>query len=460
MLFNSITFLYFFVVTTSLFFILPHKYRWLLLLFASLYFYMFYKPVYILILIYTILVDYFSGILIEKSNSPKYKKIFLYFSIFANIGVLFFFKYFNFFNSNLSYVLDLLSVKNNIPFLDIILPIGLSFHTFQALSYTIEVYRGNQSAEKHLGYYSLYVLFYPQLVAGPIERPQNILYQLHEEKTFNFDNAIVGLQLIFFGLFKKIVIADRLSVYVNEIYANTNQHYSLSIFIATVFFSIQIYCDFSGYSDIAKGTAKVLGYDLMLNFNFPYFAKSISGFWSRWHISLSTWFRDYVYIPLGGNRVSNLKLYRNIIIVFLLSGFWHGANWTFIIWGLIHALLLIFENIFLKKNLFLKTLFSNQLITFLLVSFTWIFFRSESIEKAILIFKKLFSFSFVFNLNELSAGKGPLNLLFSFFFITLLFFIEKFEINKKINFFLTLMFILLIIYFGNYGNNEFIYFQF
>jgi alginate O-acetyltransferase complex protein AlgI len=459
MLFNSISFIYFFLITVVLYFILPHKNRWLLLLLASAYFYMAYKPIFILILVYTIIVDYFAAIAIEDSILITKKKIFLILSLFANIGVLFFFKYFNFFSDNINLLLDNFHLNKRIPILDIILPIGLSFHTFQAISYTIEVYRGKQKAERHIGYYSLYVLFFPQLVAGPIERPQNVLHQFHEKKYFNYENSVKGFQLIIFGLFKKIVIADRLSIYVNEIYKNPDQHYSLSILIAALFFSIQIYCDFSGYSDIAKGSAKILGYDLMLNFNYPYFSKNISEFWSRWHISLSTWFRDYVYIPLGGNRVSNIKYYRNILIVFGLSGFWHGANWTFIIWGIAHAFLLVFESIF-NKNRIVNFLLFNQFSTFLIISLTWIFFRSENILQSMQIFNRLFSFSFQYNLNEISAGKGPLNLIFSTTFIIILLFIEKFKIHEKNNKYIISIFILLILLFGNYGNNEFIYFQF
>jgi alginate O-acetyltransferase complex protein AlgI len=420
---------------------------------------MFYKPVFIFILIYTILVDYLAALAIENSVSIKRRKLFLTLSIFANIGVLIFFKYINFININISFLLGVFNINQNIPMLDIVLPIGLSFHTFQALSYTIEVYRGNQKAEKHLGYYSLYVLFYPQLVAGPIERPQNVIHQFHEEKKFDSNNAIIGTQLIFYGLFKKIVIADRLSIYVNEIYKSPNEHYSLSILIAIIFFSIQIYCDFSGYSDIAKGTAKFLGYDLMLNFNLPYFSKSITEFWSRWHISLSTWFRDYIYIPLGGNRVLNAIYFRNILVVFGLSGLWHGANWTFIIWGLSHSLL-IFTEYICKENRYFKMIFNNQFATFLIISLTWVFFRSENINQIVNIFNNLFLFSFEYNLNELCAGKGPLNLMISIFFIFVLFIIEKYRLNQNFNYLTTTVFILLILFFGSYGNNEFIYFQF
>ena len=343
MLFNSFQFLLFFPIVSILFFILPHKIRWLMLLSASCFFYMFFKPIYILILFSTIIIDYFVGIFLEKTQDFKKKKTILIFSFIANLGVLAIFKYFNFLNENISSLTIFLGFSNPIPYLKILLPIGLSFHTFQAMSYTIEVFRGNQKAEKHFGIYALYVMFYPQLVAGPIERPQNMIHQFYEKKYFNYNNAILGLNLIVFGLFKKIVVADRLAVYVNEVYADIGNANTISMFIACIFFSIQIYCDFSGYSDIARGTAKFMGFDLMLNFNRPYLATSVAEFWTRWHISLSTWFRDYVYIPLGGNRNGKLNWYRNLIVVFLLSGLWHGANWTFIIWGALHALFIIFS---------------------------------------------------------------------------------------------------------------------
>jgi alginate O-acetyltransferase complex protein AlgI len=325
MIFNSLEFLLFFPIVSVLYFLLPHKFRWLLLLLASCYFYMAFIPIYILILFFTIIVDYYAGILIENAE-VKRKKTYLLLSIFVNIGTLMIFKYYNFFIDNINESFSLLNSSISLPVLSLILPIGLSFHTFQALSYTIEVYRGNQKAERHFGIYALYVMFYPQLVAGPIERPQNILHQFHEKKHFSSEFLMSGLRLMLWGFFKKVVIADRLSVYVNGVFDNADEYGSLNLIIAAVFFSIEIYCDFSGYSDIAIGSAKVMGFDLMTNFNRPYLSKNIKEFWSRWHISLSTWFRDYVYIPLGGNRGSKFMKYRNVFIVFVLSGFWHGCK--------------------------------------------------------------------------------------------------------------------------------------
>ncbi|MEO6135767.1 MAG: MBOAT family O-acyltransferase, partial [Ginsengibacter sp.] len=298
-------------------------------------------PVYIFILFFTIIIDYIAGIVIENSNNKK-RKTFLVLSIIANVGVLAFFKYYNFFTDNFNDLLYSLNIHTySVPILDIILPIGLSFHTFQAMSYTIEVYRGKQKAERHFGIYSLYVMFYPQLVAGPIERPQNLIHQFKEKHSFSSQNLLDGLRLMLWGFFKKLVIADRLSQYVDIVYNNPNDYHYLNLIIATILFSIQIYCDFSGYSDIAIGAAKSMGFHLMTNFNRPYFSKNIQEFWKRWHISLSTWFKDYLYISLGGNRVGIKRMYLNVAIVFLLSGFWHGANWTYIIWGALHTVFII-----------------------------------------------------------------------------------------------------------------------
>ncbi len=300
-------------------------------------------------------------------------------SIIANVGVLVVFKYYNFIAINLNETFSLFYEGGHIPLLNILLPIGLSFHTFQAMSYTIEVYRGNHLPEKHFGIYALYVMFYPQLVAGPIERPQNILHQFHEVKKFSYENMRSGLILIAWGLFKKVVIADRLALFVNQVYGNPSEYTGLPLITATVFFAFQIFCDFSGYSDIAIGSAKCMGYDLMTNFERPYMATSIGGFWRRWHISLSTWFKDYVYIPLGGNRTSKGRWYLNLLIVFLLSGIWHGANWTFVIWGLLHGVYLIFENELNNRfpsirnaNGFIA-IFFKRVFVFALVTLAWVF---------------------------------------------------------------------------------------
>ncbi len=401
MIFNSIEFVFFFILVTSAYFILPHKYRWLLLLVASCYFYMAFVPVYILILGFTIVIDYFAGILIENHQGKK-RRLYLVMSLVANIGVLAVFKYYNFLNENLTALLGSFTIKNPVPFLKILLPIGLSFHTFQAMSYTIEVYRGNQPAERDFGIYSLYVMFYPQLVAGPIERPQNLLHQFREKYDFDYPRVVAGLQLMLWGFFKKLVVADRLEIYVNAVYNNPQQHSGITLILATVFFAFQIYCDFSGYSDIAIGTAKVMGFDLMINFRRPYFSTSIAEFWKRWHISLSTWFKDYLYISLGGNRVSIPRWYFNLFIVFLISGLWHGANWTYIIWGALNGFYLVFAIVSQNlRNKFNKATglaslpklnyFIQVTITFVLTCFAWIFFRSNNVGDSFLIIKRMFT---------------------------------------------------------------------
>jgi D-alanyl-lipoteichoic acid acyltransferase DltB (MBOAT superfamily) len=357
-------------------------------------------PAYILILFFLILVDYAAGIFIEAQTKPGERRLILILSIVANIGILFFFKYFNFFNANVSAFARFLGWNYPIEALSIVLPIGLSFHTFQSMSYTIEVYRGRQTAEHNLGVYALYVMFYPQLVAGPIERPQNLLHQFYEPHCFDRDRVISGLKLMVGGLFKKVVIADRLAAVVNRVFDAPAEHSGLELAIATYFFAFQIFCDFSGYSDIALGAAEVMGFRLMNNFDRPYFAGSVPEFWRRWHISLSTWFRDYLYIPLGGSRSVGGRTYLNILVVFLISGLWHGANWTFVIWGALHGLFLVFSRLLasarervsialgLAEAPRVKKVFS-VLFTFNLVTIAWVFFRARSVEDAYLIFRKI-----------------------------------------------------------------------
>ncbi len=392
MLFNSFHFLVFFPVVTLIYFLLPHRFRWLHLLAASCVFYMAFIPAYILILFFTIVIDYYAGIMISGSEGKR-RKMFLLLSIAANVLVLAVFKYYNFFIENVNVLLDTLELKRyDLPYLNIILPIGLSFHTFQAMSYTIEVYRKKFPPERHFGYYALYVMFYPQLVAGPIERPQNVLPQLHTYHQYDHSRMLSGLRLMLWGLFKKVVIADRIGMMADSVYNNLDQHTGFAYVVATVCFGIQIYCDFSGYSDIAIGSARTMGIDLMVNFKRPYFASTISEFWRRWHISLSTWFRDYVYIALGGNRVSNIKRNFNLFFVFLISGFWHGASWNFVIWGALHGFFLITGNFFQSRFPFLKQRnFVNILLTFLLANFAWIFFRATAFDDAMQVVRGLFS---------------------------------------------------------------------
>ncbi len=384
MLFNTFPFLIFFPVVTLVYYLLPYKWRWAWLLAASCFFYMWFKPIYILILLVTIIIDYSAALMIERyRGSPRKSKAWLVASIVSTLTVLFIFKYQGLFHET-----------------HLILPIGLSFHTFQSLSYVIEVYRGAQRPERHFGFYSLYVMFYPQLVTGPIERPQNLLRQLHIDQPFHRDNLSQGIMLILFGLFAKMVVADNLAVYVDAIWADPQQYGTHAIALGLLFYSFQIYCDFFGYSTIALGSAKLMGFDLMDNFRSPYLSKNIAEFWHRWHISLSTWFRDYVYIPLGGSRVKFGRWAFNILVVFVLSGIWHGAAWTFLLWGFAHGLLHIVEKalrnrIAVKENRpeWLKISVDVLCIvkTFVLVTLFWVIFRATDLEHLKAIFEAAFT---------------------------------------------------------------------
>lgn len=478
MLFNSLEFLVFFPIVVALYYFLPHKYRWALLLTASCYFYMVFVPVYIVILGFTIIIDYFAGILLENTHGRK-RRLWLIASIIANTGVLAVFKYYNFLNDNLTVLLKGFTIDNPIPYLSILLPIGLSFHTFQAMSYTIEVYRGHQKAERNFGIYALYVMYFPQLVAGPIERPQNMLHQFHEEKFINVQRIADGLKHIIWGMFKKVVIADRLAEYVNVVYANPGDFYGQHLIIATIFFSFQIYCDFSGYSEIAIGASKIFGIKLMMNFRRPYLSTNIREFWQRWHISLSTWFRDYLYFPLGGNRVPRYHHFLNILIVFMVSGLWHGANWTFVIWGALHGFYQVFGqlttaprnkiNDFIglsKVPLVHKGI--QMAITFILAGFAWIFFRAENLDDAMTIVRNLFVFEQGISLN---LYRVPSEFAIAFAMIALLLVLEvikeKFEFDVKLlplpkpySLIAISLAIIGILVLGIWGGHNFIYFQF
>ena len=333
MTFNSWQFLIFLPVVVLLYWIVPNKFRWILLLIASYIFYLFWNVKLIFLILFTTGISYISAILINKSKNDKIKKLWLIITLISCLGVLFFFKYFTFIANS---IIDLINLgSNNIPQLtfSLLLPVGISFYTFQTLSYVIDVYRGKINPEYHLGYYALYVVYFPQLVAGPIERPENLLPQLRQERTFDSNDLFTGLRISIVGFFKKVVIADTVAIVVNSVYNNLGYANGITIIIATVLFAIQIYCDFSGYTDIAIGVARMMGIKLNDNFNQPYLATSIRDFWKRWHISLTSWFTDYVYIPLGGSRCKFYRWAINVMIVFLLSGLWHGAAWTFVIWG-------------------------------------------------------------------------------------------------------------------------------
>lgn len=463
MLFNTLQFFFFFIVVTLLYFSIRHRGRIWLLLLGSCYFYLAFKPIYILILLVTILVDYFAGIWIDKAEGRR-RKVLLVISLVTNIGFLAFFKYFNFINANITAVLGLMGIQNPLPDYPYDLPIGLSFHTFQAMSYTIEVYRRKQRPERDFIIYSLYVMFYPQLVAGPIERPQNLLPQFHTYFKFNFEKLKAGLMQMAWGMFKKVVIADRLLVMVNYCYDQPELYSGTTLLVATFFFSIAIYCDFSGYSDIAIGAARVMGFDLMNNFDAPYLSKTISEFWRRWHISLSTWFKDYLFIPLGGSRVSRKRIYANYLIVFTISGLWHGAAWTYIVWGALHGIYLVFAKI--RDDFFPVKILNNKYLavvsTFLLVMVTWVFFRATGIHNATIVLKKILTF------NTEGGFKMPYNnieYIFCYLLIGILFLKDIYAriINTDNTKGFVLKFVglaVLCYFFGIFNSNQFIYFQF
>lgn len=338
-LFNSFAFLVFFPLVCMIYFLIPgNKWRNLFLLLASYYFYMSWNPTYAVLIFTSTLVTWGCGLLVER-NAGNYRrqKVFLVVNLLINLGILFVFKYYNFINESIFHLFSLWGIRWEVPNLGVLLPVGISFYTFQAIGYSIDVYRGDLKAERNLFVYALFVSFFPQLVAGPIERAKNLLPQFRQKHHFDEANVIRGMKLMLWGYFMKLCVADRLALYVDAVYNNIPQHNGTSLLIASVFFAFQIYCDFGGYSLIAIGAARVMGFSLMENFRRPYFAQSIKEFWGRWHISLSTWFKDYVYIPLGGNRVGRFRHALNLFVTFLVSGIWHGANWTFVLWGGFHG---------------------------------------------------------------------------------------------------------------------------
>jgi len=435
---------------------------------------------YIILIMASTLVDYIAGLQIYKSKTKSRKKIFLISSLFINLGLLFMFKYFNFFTDSLRELLSTFAIQLHPTTLKVLLPVGISFYTFQTIGYTIDVYRGKIKPERHLGIFACYVSFFPQLVAGPIERAKNLLPQFYKKHKFSFDVFISGLKLMLLGFFKKLVIADRLALFVDKVFSSAHLYttdISSTFFLATILFGIQIYCDFSGYSDIAIGAARIMGFKLMQNFRRPYYAKSVSEFWRRWHISLSTWFRDYIYIPLGGNKVSKSRTYYNIFIVFLITGLWHGANWTFVVWGLLHGFYIILSKITtkLRKNIadfinltkhtrihsFIKIIF-----TFFLVNITWIFFRANSLTDAIFMIKGIFSLNWsidsILRLNNISIIFTSLVVLAYVHLIQEYIGVKKYlERNPNwVRWIIYIFFVVFTLLFGVFGEKQFIYFQF
>ncbi|HQN99013.1 MAG TPA: MBOAT family O-acyltransferase [Bacteroidales bacterium] len=395
MTFNSLPFLIFLPIVVITYYLIAPRWRWIMLLAASYLFYMWWNPAYIILILFSTLINFYSSHAIERHSSKQQKKKYLYLCLITNLGILFIFKYYGLFTQAFMGIADIFGVKARLPFLNLLLPVGISFYTFQTLSYTLNVYFGKQKAEKHLGYFALFVTFFPQLVAGPIERYDRLAPQLKTPHSPSYENFSNGFRLIIFGLFIKMVIADNLAPYVEEIYSQPAAYNTFHLMAGLGFYSFQIYADFYGYSTIAIGSALLIGVNLMDNFKTPYLSASIREFWRRWHISLSTWFRDYVYIPLGGNRVKWSRWAVNIFIVYTLSGLWHGANWTFLIWGSIFGLMFIIERFFYEHFGIISTekwgirRIFGVLITFVIVTLAWIFFRSSSLSNALSMFEAL-----------------------------------------------------------------------
>ena len=393
MLFNSLKFAVFLPIVFGIYWALPHRLRWLLLLISSYYFYMSWNPKYVFLILLTTVISYFAALGLERLRGKTARRLILAGTSVICLGTLFLFKYFNFFMGSLGRVCGLLSIPLHPVTLKLLLPVGISFYTFQTLSYVIDVYRGDIPAEHHLGKYATFISFFPQLVAGPIERASNLLPQILGEHTFDYGQASYGLKLMAWGYFKKILIADALAQY-TSILAAPGDYTGFSLVLAVFFFAVQIYCDFSGYSDIAIGTANLLGIRLMTNFKSPYYSQSIRQFWSRWHISLSTWFRDYVYIPLGGSRVGKVRHCLNLMITFLVSGLWHGAQWTFVIWGGVHGAMQIAENLLcprrLRKPSTGVTAMIRMAAVFAVCCFAWVFFVSDCVSDAFYTLSHMF----------------------------------------------------------------------
>jgi alginate O-acetyltransferase complex protein AlgI len=475
MLFNSFQFLCFFVLVWLLFLVTRGTSRKVILLIASYYFYMCWSTRYIFVIWGITLIDYVAGLEIEKAEQAGRRRLYLGLSLFCNLSLLVVFKYFNFLTGSFRTASHLFGLLYDPPLLAIILPVGLSFHTFQAMSYTIEVYWRRVPAEKNLLEYALYVAFFPQMVAGPIERPYELLPQFHREPTVTYEGVRAGMVQALWGLFKKMVLADNVADFVKLIYDRPQHYNGAALVLATLLFSIQIYCDFSGYTDIALGLARMMGYQLRINFMQPYFSRSVGEFWRRWHISLSTWFRDYVYIPLGGNRVKLSRHYANLMITFVISGLWHGANWTFVAWGFLHGVYLIiaqtaapylprFDRV-PRLQTFVKTI-----VTFALVTFAWIFFRANTLKDSWFIATHLLPLGrldpFLLKVGGFSRSTAPYLVLS----IVAMFMVEWWIAHPARvprlwarPAFRALAYnacIYAIVFFGFFGHRDFIYFQF
>ena len=469
MLFNSIDFAIFLPLVFFVYwgvFNNKLKLQNIVLLIASYVFYGWWDWRFLSLIIFSSLVDFYVAKNLEKSSNPKTRKHLLYLSIFVNLGFLGFFKYYNFFAESFINAFSFFGQNISYQSLRIILPVGISFYTFQTLSYSIDVYKRKLKPSQDIVVFFTFVSFFPQLVAGPIERATNLLPQFTTKREFSYESLSKGFKLMIWGFFLKIVVADRAAIYVSAVYNNIESHEGLTFIAATLLFAFQIYGDFAGYSLIAIGTAKLFGFDLMTNFNRPYFSSSVSEFWTRWHISLSTWFRDYLYIPLGGNRATKPRWLFNLFITFLVSGLWHGANWTFVVWGALNGVYLIFEVLLFKQR---KKNVLNIITTFILINFAWIFFRANSIQDAFYIIKVITT-----NLGDLYIGRGPDKTAPIYALLAILallaleikreYFNSLFSISKHKNEYVrmaayaTLIFV--ILYLGVFDDGQFIYFQF
>lgn len=499
MLFNSLQFLLFFPIVLLVYYIIPSKIRYIWLLIASYYFYMCWNAKYALLLLFSTVVTYLSGIIMEyiknkeglnEEKRIRLKKWCVAGSFILNLSVLVFFKYFEFLAANVNYVFNMVHINLHMPTFDVLLPVGISFYTFQALSYTMDIYRDEIYAEKNFLRYALFVSFFPQLVAGPIERSKNLLRQLAVPTKFDWDKARQGLLLMLWGYFLKIVLADRIAIFVDTVYGNYETYGGVYLIVATLLFAVQIYCDFYGYSTIAMGAAMILGIKLMENFDAPYLSRSVAEFWRRWHISLSSWFRDYLYIPLGGNRRGKLRKYFNLMVVFLTSGLWHGAQWSFVVWGGLNGLYQIIGSVLkpvrdkmisvfkLRRETFSHKLF-QVFLTFILVDFAWLFFRASSFRDALSIIKSMFTVYnpwILFDGSLYTCGLDSKNFLLMLIAILILIAADIFKykgirlsnvILKQEYWFRWLVFAVaanLILLFGIWGSGydaaSFIYFQF
>lgn len=407
--FNSLAFLIYFPIVTILYYLQPAKTRAAFIFAVSIFFYMCWSPVYILLLLGVIVVTYFAARFLE-GRPQRLKKLTVFMVALMCVVILFIFKYYSMFMQTIAFIINSFGFGYEFDALNVLLPMGISFYTFQAVGYVVDVYRGKVAAEKNFIQYGAFITFFPQLVAGPIERSSNLLRQIKEKHEFKPDNITAGFLQMLWGYFQKIVIADRISILVSAIYDNYTDYTGAYIVVATVLFAFQVYCDFDGYTNIAIGAAKILGFELMKNFNAPYLATGIADFWDRWHISLSKWLRDYIYIPLGGNKGSKAYKCRNLMLTFLISGLWHGANWTYVVWGALHGVYRVLEELLFKAERKLSKLqtIGRVAVTFLLVDFAWLFFRVNSLTDARVMLKKvLFDFELTSLMNrEMAISMG------------------------------------------------------